>query len=172
MMTSLVQRWVGQPPLLTLNPASTVMGAHLFVSRFAGQLTATFFIAFITMLLLWLFVSVLRNERIAIVALWLLLTVIQTLLSGGSLVMAPFTGLLAAMSLFVLYRFGLLALMLAIFILHLWVFLPMTTELTAWYALDFTIALGIALALVLYGFYRSLAGQPLLSGKLLRDDSY
>ena len=45
----------------------------------------------------------------------------------------------------------------------------MTTELTAWYAINFTIALAILVAVVAYGFYTSLAGQPLFSGKLLQD---
>ncbi len=45
----------------------------------------------------------------------------------------------------------------------------MTTELSAWYATDFLMALSICLALVIFGFYTSLAGQPLFSGKLLQD---
>ena len=53
------------------------------------------------------------------------------------------------------------------FVWHLWVFFPMTTKLTAWYAIDFTFGLGILIAVVAYGFYTSLAGQPLFGGKLL-----
>jgi hypothetical protein len=64
---------------------------------------------------------------------------------------------------------GLLAAVAAFFFAHLWVFFPMTTELTAWYATDFTIALVICVALAGYGFYTSLAGQPLFGGKLLQD---
>ena len=55
------------------------------------------------------------------------------------------------------------------FVWHLWVFLPITTELTAWYAIDFTIALAICVAVVAYGFYISLAGQPVFRGGLLED---
>jgi hypothetical protein len=55
------------------------------------------------------------------------------------------------------------------FVFHLWVFFPMTTELTAWYAINFTIALAILVAVVAHGFYRSLAGQPLFTGKLFQD---
>jgi hypothetical protein len=54
-----------------------------------------------------------------------------------------------------------------LFFSHLAIFYPITTELTAWYATDFTIALAIALVLAAYGFYISLGGQKLLSGKLL-----
>jgi len=41
--------------------------------------------------------------------------------------------------------------------------------LTAWYATDLHIALIICLALAVYAFYNSLAGQPLFVGKLLED---
>jgi hypothetical protein len=69
----------------------------------------------------------------------------------------------------VLYRYGLLALVAAMFFFHAWVFLPITTRLTAWYAGDFLIALVIYAALALYAFYTSLAGQKLFRGGLLQD---
>jgi len=68
-----------------------------------------------------------------------------------------------------LYSFGLLAAISALFVSHLMVFFPMTTELTAWYATNFTIALAICVGLVTYGSYTSTAGQTLLGGKLLQD---
>jgi len=46
---------------------------------------------------------------------------------------------------------------------------PMTTELSTWYATDFLMALTIGVALVIFGFYTSLAGQPLFGGRLLQD---
>ena len=57
----------------------------------------------------------------------------------------------------------------ALFVVHLWVFFPLTTELRAWYAADSVIALVICVALVGHGFFRSLAGQSVFSGKLLAD---
>ena len=56
----------------------------------------------------------------------------------------------------------------ALFLFHLWVFFPITTEFTAWYASDFTIGLAICVALAVYGFYTSLAGQTLLAGSCWR----
>jgi Protein kinase domain len=170
LLTDAVPRWIGLPPEISANPGGELMGAHLFMSRFFSQMTATLFLTFIAMLLLWLFVILLRRERLAFVALWILLTIVQGLLSEAGLLMMPFVGLVSLVVLVVLYRFGLFALMASLFIVHLWVFMPMTTELTAWYAFDFTVGLAIAVALVLYAAYISLAGQPLLSGKLLPDD--
>ena len=83
--------------------------------------------------------------------------------------MIPLIAFDSLLAVFVLYRYGLLAIAFALFVSHLWVFFPMTTKLTAWYAIDFAIALAICTALTLYGFYTSLAGQSLFSGKLLED---
>jgi hypothetical protein len=68
-----------------------------------------------------------------------------------------------------LYRFDLLALCSALFIVHLWVFYPITTELRAWYATDFVIGGALCVALSGYACYTSMAGQRLFSGKLFED---
>ncbi len=162
-------RLVGRPSSLVIGPGSVAIGAHLFFSRFAMQLSAALFQAFIALFLLLLFVIVLRRERLALVALWLLMTVLTTLTSEASLMMIPFTALSAFIMLFALKRYGLLTLIAAVFFSHLSVFYPITTELTAWYAIDFTVALVICLALAAYGFYTSLGGQKLLSGRLLEE---
>jgi serine/threonine-protein kinase len=162
-------RWIGRPFDLAFNPGSTDLGAHYFFARFAIQLSAALFLAFIALFLLLLFVVVLRREWLALVALWLLMALVNALISQASLMMVPFTALSAFLVVFALKRYGLLAASSALFFSHLWVFYPMTTELTAWYATDFTISLVICLALAAYGFYTSLGGQKLLSGKLLEE---
>jgi len=55
------------------------------------------------------------------------------------------------------------------FFAHLWVFYPITTELRAWYAIDFVIAGVICVALAAYACYTSMAGQKIFGGKLLED---
>jgi hypothetical protein len=69
----------------------------------------------------------------------------------------------------VLYWYGLLALISALFFLHLHIFHPITSDLSAWYAGDFVLVLIISLALVGFAFYTSLAGQPLFRGALPDD---
>jgi hypothetical protein len=162
-------QWIGRPSWLNLTPGSEALGLNLFFARFSGQLSAALFQAFIALFLLLLFVIVMRSERLALVTLWLLMTVLIMLISQGSLIMIPFFALWAFLVLFALKRYGLLAAISAIFFAHLAVFYPITTEFTAWYATDFTIALVIFLAVAVYGFYTSLGGQKLLSGKLLGD---
>lgn len=168
-LASVAPQWIGLPTWLNFTPGSEALGPHLFFARFSGQLSAALFQAFIALFLLLLFVIVMRSEWLALVALWLLMTVLTTLISQGSLIMVPFFALWAFLVLFALKRYGLLAAISALFFAHLAIFYPITTELTAWYATDFTIALVICLALAAYGFYTSLGGQKLLSGKLLEE---
>jgi hypothetical protein len=164
----LTPRWLGRPTMLSLNPGSFDLG-RLFFDRFATQLSAAFFIAFIAVFLLLLFVAVLRRRWAALIVLWLLLALINSLMVSASLIMIPFAAFAALALVFALKRYGLLAMSSALFFYHLWIFYPMTTEVTAWYATDFLIALVICVALVGFGFYTSLGGQKLLSGKLLEE---
>jgi len=159
---------LGQPPGLFLNPGNVLLG-NTFFARFSGQVTAGLFQAFIAVFLLLIFVLILRRERFAVLVLWVLMTVIFTLVSEGTWLTIPFTALWAFLTVLTLVRFGLLALVAVVFFSHLVVFYPVTTELTAWYATDFTIALVIAIALAAYGFYISLGGQKLLPGSLLEE---
>lgn len=86
--------------MLVINPGSIAIDAYLFFGRFEEQLSASLFQAFIALFLLLLFVVVLRRERLALVALWLLLTTLATLISQASLTMIPFTALWAFLVLF------------------------------------------------------------------------
>jgi hypothetical protein len=169
LLTSIGLRWIGRPVELTLNPGNTNIGQHLFIGKFLSQMSAGIFIPFIALFLLLLFMTVLRRERLAFGVLWLLLATVNVLIGNVHVLMIPFAVLSAFLATFVLYRFGLLAAVATFFFAHLWVFYPMTTELSAWYATDFLIALTICVALAIFGFYTSLAGQPLFSGKLLQD---
>jgi hypothetical protein len=160
---------LGKGSNLFINPGSFEIGGHLFFTRFAAQLSATLFQPFIALFLLLLFIVVLRRERLALLTLWLLLALLTTLISQVSLTMIPLTSLAALLVVVALKRYGLLALASAIFFSHLTVFYPVTTELTAWYATDFTMAVIICVALAAYGFYTSLGGEKLFSGKLLEE---
>jgi hypothetical protein len=116
---------------------------------------------------LLLLVVVLRRERLAFAILWLLLTVITTLIANVNLKVVMLPALYSFLIVYAIYRYGLLASVSSFFFAHLAIFYSMTTELTAWYATDFLIALVICVALVVYSFYISLAGQPLFRGRLL-----
>jgi hypothetical protein len=48
-------------------------------------------------------------------------------------------------------------------------FYPATTEISAWYATSFLLQLFVLGVVLFYGFYTSLAGQPLFRGRFLED---
>ena len=167
-LAHVVPIFLGQPPALELNPGSERLGNFFFL-RFAGQASGALFEAFISVFLLLVFVVILRRERFAVLALYLLGTLLFILVTDAAWISFPLTALLAAIVVFTLIRFGLLAVISMLFVSYLAVFYPMTTELSSWYATDFTIGLAIALVLAAYGFFISLGGQKLLSGKLLEE---
>jgi serine/threonine-protein kinase len=162
-------RWLGRPPGLPLNPANFEAGSYPFLGRLQPQLTSALFIGFFYLFLLLLFVVVLRRERLALVALWILVTIPTALVTGVSMLMLPLIALATALAVFVLSRYGLLATIATIFFFHLWVFFPFTTEITAWYATNFLMGLALCLALAGYGFYTSLGGQKLFGEKLFSE---
>lgn len=160
--------WLGRSFEIVSNPGSEILGSH-FTGRFTAQLTAGLFLSLITLFLLLLFVVILRREWLGLGVLWALLTLFGTLVGNPGISELPAAAIGSAITLFVLYRYGLLALCSAVFVLHLWVFYPITTEFQAWYAFDFVIGAIFCVALAGFGFYTSLAGQSVFGGKLLKD---
>lgn len=116
--------------------------------------------------LLLLLGLVLRGERRAAVAAWAMFSGV-ILMGGGHPITWPFAAALAAAYIFVSARFGLLAITVAQFVFFTCEFYPYTTNLSAWYAGTTIFAAGVVVALALYGFYTSLAGQPLFKRGLL-----
>ena len=167
--TPAILRGLGKPfGLLTTNPGNTLIGAH-FLTRLKAQVTAGLFLSLIMFFLLLLAVIILRNEWVALGIVLILNTLLGTLVAGGYLTGIPGAALSGLIMIVVLYRYGLLALSMALFFAHLWVFYPMTTELGAWYAIDFVIAASLLVALAAFACYTSMAGQRLFGGKLLED---
>jgi hypothetical protein len=79
-------------------------------------------------------------------------------------------GALAAVAtLFVLLRFGMLALVFTQFFMLFFYIYPVTADFTAWYSGASAFAAALGALLILYGFKSSLAGQPLFRTSLLND---
>lgn len=135
---------------------------------FTQQIFAAIFQAFIVLFFLLLLYIILRRERLAAFVLWVIVSVALSL-TQATMAGVPFAWLAGAMIVWLLYRYGLLALIVAIFFIHLLIFYPITSDFSAWYAADFVLALLIALGLAGFGFYTSLAGEPLFRGARLDD---
>jgi serine/threonine-protein kinase len=160
--------WLGRPAPAPDFPDSPMLGFRFFASKLATQFMAASSLALVFLFILLLFFIVVRRERLAAAALSVIYAVAVASQMGGFSTL-PFAAVYALVTVGVLYRYGLLAQVSSMFIFHLWTFFPVTTELGAWYAADFALAAAVTLAIVLYGFYTSLAGQPLLRGDLLED---
>lgn len=162
-ISRIAPNWIRKATPVTLTPATVILDTHLFFRRFAAQLSAGLFLAFICVFLLLVFVAVLRRERLSLITLGILITVMLTLVTQSSLIMVPFNALSALLVVFALHRYGLLALIAALFVGHLYVYFPMTTDFAAWYATDFTIALVICLVLGGYAAYTSVGGSKVFA---------
>jgi serine/threonine-protein kinase len=164
-LANLVPEWMGYPPVVPWFdfPATQLLGIRSFAHGITHQVFAALIQPFILLFFLFLLYIILRKEWLAAVTLWLI-TTLALALAQETLLGIPFVSLSAFLIVWVLYRYGLLALISAIFFNHLIIFFPVTSDFSAWYAADFVLALGISLALAFYGFYTSLAGQPLFRG--------
>jgi predicted Ser/Thr protein kinase len=163
-------RWMGYPPGVPWfdHPATELLGVRSFASGFFRQIFASFTQPFIFLFLIFLLRVLLRSDRLASLAAAVIGATALSL-TRESAAGIPFAVIAAFLAVFCLHRYGLLAMVSAIFLLHLNIFYPVTSDFTAWYAGDFVPALAVVVALAVYGFRTSLAGRPLLRGRLLED---
>ena len=166
-LAQVVPQWLGYAPGIPWFdfPATQLMGIHSFAFGFAEQITASLMQPFIILFLFLLVFILVRRERVAAVLLWVIMTVALSLTHENAIEI-PFACVATSMFIWMLYRYGLLALISATFTLHLVIFFPITSDFSAWYAADFVLALIISLGLIVFAFYTSLAGQPLFKGTL------
>lgn len=147
----------------------TQLGIRSFAFGFTQQIFGALLQSFILLFFMLLLYIILRNERLAAVALTLIMAVALSLTHENA-AGVPFACIAVLLLSWALYRYGLLAVISTIYFVHLTIFYPITSELSAWYAADFVLAVIICLALVGFGFYTSLAGQPLFRSSLFSDN--
>ena len=151
-------------------PATQLLGIRSFGFGITQQIFGALLQSFMLLFFLFLLYIILRRERVAAIVLSLIMAVALSL-THETAAGIPFACISVLLIIWPLYRYGLLALISAIFFLHLTIFFPITSDLSAWYAADFVLALFICLALVVFGFYTSLAGQPLFRSSIFSDNA-
>jgi serine/threonine-protein kinase len=148
----------------------------LGVPGLAKQLSTDLFLSILMPLSFMVFLLMLRilfqREKLAVIALWTLLTAVLTLQAPNPMFALglAFSGLRAALFIFAWIRFGLLAGIAGQLVRFLSLLYPLTTDFSAWYSGVTVFVATIVLSLALYGFSTSVAGQPLFRGGLLDDD--
>jgi hypothetical protein len=121
------------------------------------------------LLFLCLLVSaVVRKPWLAAIVVWLLL-VANFVPARPSLIGLFSTAVTYGVLVIVTMRYGLLPACFCFLIFRLMANYPTTANFSAWYAEATIFVLIIAVGLILFGFYTSLAGQQLFRSKLLNE---
>ncbi len=123
------------------------------------------------MLLMLLAYLLLRSWRLAAVFLWLVMTSVEILAFASSgpntLIIAPL--IISTLAVIASARFGMLTTLAFQFFFDLSFHFVLTPHLSSWYAQTTFIILPILITIILYSFYISLAGQPMLRDNLFQD---
>ena len=144
----------------------TVLGISSFISALLFHLVGSIFGGLAYLCLLFILKILLKNQKVAFTVFVLLYASIAGL---QNIWLFPVYLVLFIFILFVLMRFGLIAL---VFMCSIEVFFdqfPTTLEVSAWYSRFGFAALAILAAIVLYAFYYSLGGRPIFGTPRLDD---
>lgn len=144
-----------------LSGVRETLGACLLHGPASIQATLLFFF------MLLLLRIVLRNPWLAGVAFVTIWVALKTLDSNYKSVAILTAILIYGIALVVVMRFGLVALAVGIFTADLLGNVPLTADLSTWYAPHGLFALACVVGLAVWGFYYSLAGKSLLKADLL-----
>jgi hypothetical protein len=156
----------GVEPLTPL--LAPLLGLRPLIAAALDSFTGSLFDPIVTLFLLFVLRVILRKEWLAALACILLVTVV---FRGSDIVTpwidAPAIVLVGALSIGVLLRYGMLALIVMDVISTCLLGLPRTFDLSAWYAgIGFVPLVAVALV-VIFGYRTSLAGRAVLREDLL-----
>ena len=151
------------PPLMFRGPAGTLV---VVIDSSIGAL----FTALMGMAMIVLLRVLLRRTWAALSVYWIVaLFLYYPPPSAGSMVLyLAVSSVFATITLFVLFRVGLLAWAATTFVLFL-VGHPITLDFSRWYASHGLVLMAAAVAFAVYGFRLSLAGRPLFGASALDD---
>ena len=147
----------------------TLGGVRHLLSHFLLDLWQAVFMGLAFLLMLLLIYIVVRREWLAAVATWLIFYTLLLLYVASSWPFVLLYTIQAAAVVITVSRFGLLATMFYWVFVLLWFDFPLTLDFSRWYAGNGLFAVGVMVALSVYGFYTSLGGQKVFAGKLLEE---
>jgi len=157
-----VPGWLGRPPAQPYGgPTWELLGARAITSTLAGNLYQTIIASLASLALLFLFRTLLRKDWAAAAGFVLFFGLVASVGTGSgdfAVILVPRL-ILFSLTVFLVIRFGVLALVASnVFNVFVGGF-PLTTQMSAWYA-DTSLA-GILLmaALAFYAFHTSLGGR-------------
>jgi hypothetical protein len=173
-LVELIPFWMGD----ILKPAGLAAPDYFMGLKYAvanlllGIIPNSVFVGLLYLFLIFLFYAIVRRERIAFGLAWLFFSSVMILIFGvgeGSpwtWIMAPLVALAIVIT---ISRFGLLAMMVFHVSFLVSFSTPMTADLSKPYASITAFHLVLLLALAIYGFKTSLAGQKIFRSLLPGD---
>jgi serine/threonine-protein kinase len=162
--------WLGYPPAQPdSGPNWQFLGARTIVADVASSLFLAPFFWLTALFVLFLLRVLLRKEWAAAVAWVLLFTVFLVLGGPFDPVVLVGTLIFLGLAVFVMIRFGLLALVTNFVAYNILQDYPLTTQGSAWYAGIGLAGILVIAAMALYGFYTSLGGRPVFGGAVLEE---
>ncbi|HVG20907.1 MAG TPA: serine/threonine-protein kinase, partial [Blastocatellia bacterium] len=159
------------PPIPSINPASLegVRGVIMYLLSVGVQ--QHLLIGMGLLFLLLLLYILLRKQWLAAAALWLMFLTVEVLafVAPAPPVLWITPIVIATLAVVATARFGLLTTISFQVFFDLSFHYPITPNLSAWYAQATFMILPLLIAVAVYSFYTSLAGQPLFRGGILQD---
>ncbi len=157
----------GAAPLV--NEPMALVGGRGVAGTIVDLVPFAIFMGMFHVLLLLVLRVVTRREWIAATLFVFITTSLYVMAGDSPLIDATASLLVSAAVVFVIVRFGLLAASVSWFVQLLLLFMPVTTQVSAWYASAGLAALAVVLVLAGWGLRTALAGRPLLAFRLVPD---
>jgi hypothetical protein len=150
-------------------PLHTLLGSQYCLGEFFRYQTYAVAGGMGILLLVLILRLILRKQWLAAAAYVTLSVVVWPLGVGDPVLSRVTTGLTSLLVVYLATRFGLVTLVIFVFVRFLFSF-PLTPDLTAWHATGTTIfPVAVIATLALYGFHFTRAGRPLFRGTQVPD---
>ncbi|MFP5263908.1 MAG: serine/threonine-protein kinase [Blastocatellia bacterium] len=171
--TYIVSNGAGKPvaPVAGADPAALKGIRAMIASMLSASVPQYIVVAMGLLLLLLLLYILLRRRWLAIAALWLMFAAVEVLAFAipGPLSLWAAPVIISTLGVVAVARFGLLTTISFQFFFDLTFHYPITPDLSAWYGQTTLFVLPILVAVAIYSFYTSLAGQRVFGSGILRD---
>jgi hypothetical protein len=169
----LVPSWVGYAPVQPFSALTWLfLGARTIIAHTSQILVNVPISCLAALFVLVLLRALLRKQWAAAVAFVILFAVFSLGSAGSNAVniSTTFSILIEiSVSVFVLIRFGLLAMVVDLLVNDTLTVYPLTMQWSAWYAGISLTGILLVVAMAGYGFYTSLGGRPIFGGAALED---
>jgi serine/threonine-protein kinase len=150
-------------------PRNMVAGPAELMSYMIVVLLAATAWVMLSLALIVLFRVLLRKSWVALAVFWVFsaIAVLGPPGAGLPIIKVAAGAVIATVTLILLFRVGLLAMLAAQFVVTLLLIAPLTLDFSRWYAGHGLAAAALAVAIAVYGFRVSLAGKPMFGSATL-----